>query len=206
MAKVTLTDLTSLANDTSAVNSINNNFQTVEDYINNNVLSRDTGAEVNTMQNDLDMNSNDLLNVNSADMVSLTLNGVAVTTTLYDATVALIDTNNSWSASQVGSTLVDTSAGGATTLDFTIYQNFILTLTSNITLSNPTTETVGQTGFIVFKQDGTGSRTLTLGSEFLTVGGAAITLTTTANAVDVIPYIVSASNEILLGTPSLDFL
>lgn len=63
MAKVTLTDLTSIANDTSATNSINENFQALEDYVNNNVLSRDTGVEVNTMQNELDMNGQSILNV-----------------------------------------------------------------------------------------------------------------------------------------------
>jgi len=72
-------------------------------------------------------------------------------------------------------------------------------------LGNPTTESVGQSGFFVFIQDGTGSRTLSLSSEYKTAGGAGITLSTTAGAIDVVPYIVSASGSILLGTPQLAF-
>ena len=62
----------------------------------------------------------------------------------------------------------DTSSiTGSTTLDFASYQNFVLTLTGDVTLSNPTTETVGQSGFIVFKQDGTGGHSVSLSSNFL---------------------------------------
>ena len=34
------------------------------------------------------------------------------------------------------------NATGSTTLDFSTYQNFVLTLTGNVTLANPTTEAV----------------------------------------------------------------
>jgi hypothetical protein len=47
---------------------------------------------------------------------------------------------------------------GDTTLDFATNQNFVLTLGDSLTLLDPTTEQVGQSGFIVFIQDGTGSR------------------------------------------------
>ena len=42
-----------------------------------------------------------------------------------------------------GNTLTDTSNTGSVTLDFDTYQNFVLTLTGNVTLANPTTEAVG---------------------------------------------------------------
>jgi hypothetical protein len=61
-------------------------------------------------------------------------------------------------AGAVGSTLTDTSNSGSITLDFDTYQNFVLTATGNITLANPSTESVGQSGIIVLIQDGTGSR------------------------------------------------
>ena len=35
--------------------------------------------------------------------------------------------------------------------------------------------------------------------------GAGITLTTTASATDLVPYVVVASNRVLLGTPQLAF-
>ena len=105
----------------------------------------------------------------------------------------------------VGKTDTDTSTTGSVTLDFDANQNFVLTLTGNVTLANPSTEKVGQSGFIVFIQDGTGSRTVTLGTDYETAAGAGITLTTTASATDIVPYVVAASNRILLGTPQLAF-
>ena len=80
-----------------------------------------------------------------------------------------------------------------------------MTATGNVTLANPTTETVGQSGFIVIKQDGTGSRTLSLGTQYVTVGDGTYTLSTAANAIDLIPYVVQADGVILLGSPSLAF-
>lgn len=105
----------------------------------------------------------------------------------------------------VGDTNTDTSNTGSVTLDFSTHQNHVLTLTGNVTLANPTTETVGQSGFIVFIQDGTGGRTVSLGTDYETAGGAGLTLSSTASATDVVPYIVAASGRILLGTPQLAF-
>ena len=98
------------------------------------------------------------------------------------------------------------SISSATTLDFDTFQNFILTLgASSISLANPTTEAVGQTGFIIFIQDGTGSRSVSPASDYITPADTALTLSTVANAVDLVPYAVQASNKILLGTPQLAF-
>ena len=105
----------------------------------------------------------------------------------------------------VGKTDTDTSNSGSVTLDFDANQNFVLTLTGDVTLANPSTEKVGQSGFIVCIQDGTGSRTLTLGTDYESVGGSGITLSTAASATDIVPYVVAASNRILLGTPQLAF-
>ena len=38
-----------------------------------------------------------------------------------------------------------------------------------------------------------------------TAGGSGLTLTATASATDVVPYVVAAANRILLGTPILAF-
>tara|TARA_R100000697_G_scaffold88537_1_gene100375 strand:- start:138 stop:494 length:357 start_codon:yes stop_codon:yes gene_type:complete len=96
-------------------------------------------------------------------------------------------------------TSTDTSNSGDVTLDFSQFQNFILTFTGNVTLVNPTTEVIGQSGFIICIQDGTGSRTLSLGTDYETAGGAGITLSTAANSVDLIPYVVQSASNILLG-------
>jgi hypothetical protein len=109
-----------------------------------------------------------------------------------------------FSHAAVGSTQT-ASISGNNTLDFQTYQNFVLTFTGNVTFDNPTTEAVGQSGFIFVIQDGTGSRTLALGTDYETVGGAGLTISTTASAVDLIPYVVKASGSIQLGTAQLAF-
>lgn len=105
----------------------------------------------------------------------------------------------------LATTDTDTTNTGSVTLNFQTNQNFVLTLTGNVTLANPSTEQVGQSGFITFIQDGTGGRTVSLGTDYETAGGAGLTLSSTASATDVVPYIVVASNRILLGTPQLAF-
>ena len=105
----------------------------------------------------------------------------------------------------IGKTDTDTSNSGSVTLDFDANQNFVLTLTGDVTLANPSTDKVGQSGFIAFIQDGTGSRSLTLGTDYESAGGSGITLTTTASATDLVPYVIVAANRVLLGTPQLAF-
>ena len=105
----------------------------------------------------------------------------------------------------LATTDTDTSNTGNVTLDFAANQNFVLTLTGNTTLVNPSTEQVGQSGFIAFIQDGTGSRTVSLGTDYETAASAGLTLTSTASATDLVPYLVVASGRILLGTPQLAF-
>ena len=105
----------------------------------------------------------------------------------------------------VGKPDTDTSNSGSVTLDFDANQIFVLTLTGAVTLANPTTEKVGQSGFIAFIQDGTGSRAVTLGTDYETAGGAGLTLTATASATDLVPYVIVAANRVLLGTPQLAF-
>ena len=128
--------------------------------------------------------------------------------TLYhdnSAKIATSATGVSITGTVLATTDTDTSNTGSVTLDFGANQNFVLTLTGNVTLANPSTEQVGQAGVIVCIQDGTGSRTLSLGTDYETAGGAGITLSTAASAVDVIPYFVKASGSIQLGAVQLAF-
>lgn len=106
----------------------------------------------------------------------------------------------------IGATHTFTTSGANVTLDFATYQNFVVTLGHVITLVNPTTEAVGQSGFIVFIQDGSGSRTVSLGTEYKTAGGAnSLDLSTAASSVDVVPYLVSAAGSIILGATQKAF-
>ncbi len=115
-------------------------------------------------------------------------------------------TNIEFEKAVIGKTDTDTSNSGSVTLDFAANQNFVLTLTGAVTLANPTTELVGQTGFIVFIQDGTGGRAVSLDTQYKTVGGVnTLTLSSAANAIDIVPYVVSAADSILLGASQLAF-
>ena len=119
--------------------------------------------------------------------------------------VTTLDAALTVAGSAVAGTITDTSNTGNVTLDFSADNNFVLTLTGNTVLVNPTTEIVGQSGFIVLIQDGTGSRTLAHGNQFFTPANAGITLSAGAADVDILPYVVQAAGKILLGTPQLDF-
>lgn len=75
--KPNITQVNSLDGITTVINT---NFNNVADAFDN-TLSRD-GSTPNQMEADIDMNSNDLLNVGSIDTNSLRLNGEAVSTEL----------------------------------------------------------------------------------------------------------------------------
>tara|TARA_R110001592_G_scaffold27004_2_gene100538 strand:- start:1930 stop:3924 length:1995 start_codon:yes stop_codon:yes gene_type:complete len=117
-----------------------------------------------------------------------------------------IDENQltNFSHAAIGSTQT-ASISGSTVLDFQTYQNFILTFGAAVTFANPSTEAVGQSGFIMIIQDGTGSRTLAIGTDYETAAGAGLTISTAANAVDIVPYVVKASGSIQLGAAQLAF-
>lgn len=110
-------------------------------------------------------------------------------------TAALLGLAQSFSAAQRGaiSALTD---GVTITADFALANNFSVTLGGNRTLANPTNLTAGQSGAIFITQDATGSRTLAYGSSWDFSGGTAPTLTTTANAVDLLVYTVRSATSI----------
>ena len=138
--------------------------------------------------------------LSSLTVDSIIINGTNIGHTSDTDAISIASSGvTTFSAAVVGATDTDTSNTGSVTLDFAANQNFVLTFTGNVTLANPSTEAVGQSGIIVCIQDGTGSRTLSLGTDYETAGGSGITLSTAASAVDVIPYFVKASNSIQLG-------
>lgn len=113
----------------------------------------------------------------------------------YDADTAKTDVAQSFTAAQRGS--ISTLTDGATiTPDFAVANNYTVTLGGNRTLANPTNLTAGQSGSIFVVQDGTGSRTLAYGSYWDFAGGTAPTLSTAANSVDRIDYVVRTTTSI----------
>jgi hypothetical protein len=119
----------------------------------------------------------------------------ALTTATAGTDYAGIDTAQTFTKGQRGeiTTLTD---GATVTPDMADSNNFTLTLGGNRTLANPSNLTAGQSGSIFLVQDGTGSRTLAYGSEYDFIGGTAPTLSTAANAVDRIDYVVRTTGSI----------
>jgi hypothetical protein len=74
--------------------------------------------------------------------------------------------------------------------------NFTLTLAHSGQLENPANFDTGRSGVIVITQDGTGSRTLTYGTNWKFPGGAPV-LSTAAAAVDVLAYFVVSGSQII---------
>ena len=114
---------------------------------------------------------------------------------IVELTGARTDVVQSFTAAQRG-TVVALTDGATITPDFAAGNNFSVTLGGNRTLANPTNLVAGQSGVIKITQDGTGSRTLSFGNAWDWAGGTAPTLTTTANAVDIIAYYVDSSSNI----------
>jgi hypothetical protein len=71
-----------------------------------------------------------------------------------------------------------------------------VTLGGNRTFAAPSNQVVGQAGSIFITQDGTGSRTASFHSDYKFAGGTAPTLSTAANAVDRLDYVIKASGVI----------
>ena len=88
------------------------------------------------------------------------------------------------------------SYGTTITLDFRTANNFSTTLTGNTTFANPSNISAGQSGVIFITQDGTGSRTAAFGSYWDFSDGTAPTLSTGANAVDMVAWIARSSTKI----------
>ena len=117
----------------------------------------------------------------------------------HDANTAKTDVAQTFTAAQRGeiTTLTDAST---VTPDFADSNNFTLTFTAAIgntrTIANPSNLTAGQSGSIFLVQDSTGSRTVNWGSYWDFASGTAPQLTTDANAIDRVDYVVRTTGSI----------
>lgn len=100
--------------------------------------------------------------------------------------------------------LIDASAWATLTdaatisVDQSTALNFTVTLGGNRTLANMSNKKVGTGGFIRVKQDATGSRTLSWGTDykFPAALGTPPSLTSAANGVDLFAYIIFDSSTV----------
>ena len=131
--------------------------------------------------------------------------------TLQASSVIVDDSNNLTGVvnltanGQIGSTINDVGASGTTkTIDFDTGNVQFIDLTGNVTftLSNPVS---GFAYNLVLKQDATGSRTATWPAAVKWPGGTAPTLSTAANAIDVITLIYNGLDSEYYAAPNLAF-
>ena len=153
----------------------------------------------------LDLASSNLTNVANIDVAGLsTFSGAASFSGVTTSMTVGVNTNDAKAKLYVdgnsASNIITLTDGANIIPDFASGNNFIVTLGGNRILNNPTGVTTGQSGVIIIQQDATGSRTLGIHSHFHFAGGTAPTLTTTANAVDVIGYVAYGATTIACTT------
>ena len=136
--------------------------------------------------------------INSNNVVSGTFATPGSATT-YSAnqtfTVANV-TNQLISSGVAYQNIVRLTDGETITANLAQTNNFVVTLGGNRTMANATNITAGQSGVIFVQQDETGSRTLAFGTGWRFPGNTAPTLTTPANAVDMIVYTAWTSSNL----------
>jgi len=99
-----------------------------------------------------------------------------------------------------------TALGDGANISWDLSQNQVasVTLAGNRTLDAPSNQVAGATYILIVKQDGTGSRTLnTSASAYKFPGGTEPTLSTGANAVDILSFVSDGSS--MFGVAQLNF-
>ena len=113
MAKFTINDITSGYASTTALNTA---FNAIESEFQNKVLYRNNpSGEPNTMENDLDFNSNDILNVGTANVTSIVVNGIDLTAQVAAAEASATAAAASAAAALTSETNAASSASSAST-------------------------------------------------------------------------------------------
>ena len=110
------------------------------------------------------------------------------------ANVAFANRSQKFTEAQFGNTHI-VSTGAAVLRPSMGDANFLqFTISGNITLANPTTQNVGQTGAITIVNGG--SHTVSFGSDFKFATGTAPTIT--ASGTDVLSYYIRSANNIVI--------
>lgn len=138
---------------------------------------------------------------NSGSAITATVNGTVFSAFLV-SDLLLNSTANQFTAQQnfVEVALTD---GASISWNLNTQQAARVTLGGNRTLANPTNQVAGGTYILRVIQDGTGSRTLGYGSAYKWANGIAPTLSTAANAVDLLSFYSDGTN--LYGVAQVSF-
>lgn len=146
--------------------------------------------------------------------VGQTINGTLTVTNTFTHTGAFnmtgdmditgdIEVDNILLNGQAAAPIFTLTDAATITPDFDNSSIQTVTLAGNRIIANPTNMQDGGTYVIIIKQDATGSRTVTWNSAYKWPTGTAPTLSTTANAVDILSFVCDGTN--MYGVVSNDF-
>ncbi len=170
----------------------------------------------------LDLASSGIVNVTSIGATNISVTGV-VTATEFDitgssntlnvsglnvgvATVTQLGINTTtiptklYVQGNAASNIVTLTDGATITPDFTLGNNFQVTIAASRTIANPTGVTTGQSGVIFIQEDGTGGYTVGWGTSWDFASSTAPTLITTASALNALPYFARSTTSIVVGS------
>ena len=116
----------------------------------------------------------------------------------FDADTAKTDVAQTYTAGQRGEVTTLTSSSGSVAIDFSLSNNFKLTLSEAVTAITVSSATAGQSGSIFIEQPSSGGPYAVGGwvSAFLFSGGTAPTITQTASKCDRIDYAILSATQI----------
>ena len=151
--------------------TLNTNFTNIRDHFDN-LISR-LGDAPNTMAGDLDMNSNDIINVGEMDVASLTVNNVDITDVVSNPLNGLVLTE--------GDLLYVNSLGNYAVLNVGT-EGQVLKVSSGLPAwgADTDTDTVG----VTVEEDGVSVQTTVTVINFVTGGAGAVT-SPSAGVIDV---------------------
>jgi hypothetical protein len=124
---------------------------------------------------------------------------------LPQATV-FVTSPNEWTSHQYFDEVSLTISGSGAAWDLATGQMTQLTMTTDVTLANPTNKPDGRAVYhLLVKQDGTGGHTLSFGTDYLFPGGTVPSITSTASGIDLLSFLYDSDSDKMLGTSALDY-
>lgn len=123
---------------------------------------------------------------------------IGTTIQAFDADTAKTDVAQTYTAGQRGEVTTLTSSSGSVAIDFSLSNNFKLTLSEAVTAITVSNATAGQSGSIFIEQPSSGGPYAVGGwvSAFLFSGAAAPTITQTASKCDRVDYAILSATQI----------
>ena len=134
-----------------------------------------------------------------SDFIQSILNDADAATARATLVAAALSTAQTFSGGQRGTITTLTSTSNTITPNFATNNLFYHDMTENTTLANPSNIVAGQLGVFFIDQHASGAYTMSFGSYYMFAGGTAPTISTGADARDIIVYAARTTTHIDCG-------